>query len=72
MNPRILRLARQVHPFRPALARRQGVTEDSNQDTLMGTVDLVTIQRAFAANVDSLKALDSILGTVVNQVGQVE
>jgi len=51
---------------------RQGVTEDSNQDTLKGTVDLVTIQRAYAANVDSLKALDSVLGTVVNQVGKVE
>lgn len=51
---------------------RQGVTEDSNQDTLKGTVDLVTIQRAYAANVDSLRALDSVLGTVVNQVGKVE
>jgi flagellar basal body rod protein FlgG len=51
---------------------RQGSTEDSNQDTLKGTVDLVTIQRAYAANVDSLKALDSVLGTVVNQVGRVE
>src|SRR5262245_17472944 len=50
---------------------RQGSTEDSNQDTLKGTVDLVTIQRAYAANVDSLKALDSVLGTVVNEVGKV-
>ncbi|HSB54963.1 MAG TPA: flagellar basal body rod C-terminal domain-containing protein, partial [Gemmatimonadales bacterium] len=50
---------------------RQGATEDSNQDTLKGTVDLVTIQRAYAANVDSLKALDSVLGTVVNEVGKV-
>lgn len=51
---------------------RQGSTEDSNQDTLKGTVDLVTIQRAYAANVESLKALDSVLGTVVNQVGKVD
>ncbi len=50
---------------------RQGVVEDSNQDTLRGVVDLVTIQRAYAANVDSLKALDSVLGTVVNEVGKV-
>ncbi len=49
---------------------RQGSTEDSNQDTLKGTVDLVTIQRAYAANVESLKALDSVLGTVVNEVGK--
>jgi flagellar basal body rod protein FlgG len=50
---------------------RQGSTEDSNQDTLHGIVDLVTIQRAYAANVDSLKALDSVLGNVVNEVGKV-
>ncbi len=53
------------------LTLRQGEIEDSNQDTLRGTVDLVTIQRAYAANVDSLKALDSVLGTVVNEVGKV-
>ncbi len=50
---------------------RQGAVEESNQDTLKGTIDLVTIQRAYAANVDSLKALDSVLGTVVNEVGKV-
>jgi flagellar basal body rod protein FlgG len=50
---------------------RQGQVEDSNQDTLKGIVDLVTIQRAYAANIDSLKALDSVLGTVVNEVGKV-
>ena len=50
---------------------RQGSTEDSNQDTLHGIIDLVTIQRAYAANVDSLKALDSVLGNVVNEVGKV-
>lgn len=50
---------------------RQATVEESNQDTLRGVVDLVTIQRAYAANVDSLKALDSVLGTVVNDVGRV-
>ncbi|HTS87714.1 MAG TPA: flagellar hook basal-body protein [Gemmatimonadales bacterium] len=49
---------------------RQGQIEDSNQDTLRGMVDMVTIQRAYAANVDSLKALDGVLDTVVNQVGK--
>lgn len=49
---------------------RQGEIEDSNQDTLRGMVDMVTIQRAYAANVDSLKALDGVLDTVVNQVGK--
>jgi len=47
------------------------IVEESNQDTLKGTIDLVTIQRAYAANVDSLKALDSVLGNVVNEVGKV-
>lgn len=51
---------------------RQGAVEDSNQDTLKGVTDLVAIQRAYAANVDSLKALDSVLGTVVNEVGKVQ
>lgn len=51
---------------------RQGSVEESNQDTLRGVVDLVSIQRAYAANVDSLKALDSVLGTVVNEVGKVQ
>jgi flagellar basal body rod protein FlgG len=51
---------------------RQGSVEDSNQDTLRGVTDLVSIQRAYAANVDSLKALDSVLGTVVNEVGKVQ
>jgi flagellar basal body rod protein FlgG len=61
-------------PTRPADATtmlRQGSIEESNQDTLRGVVDLVTIQRAYAANVDSLKALDSVLSTVVNEVGKV-
>jgi flagellar basal body rod protein FlgG len=51
---------------------RQGAMEGSNQDPLTGVVDLVTIQRAYAANVDSLKALDIVLGTVVNAVGNTD
>jgi flagellar basal body rod protein FlgG len=51
---------------------RQGQVEESNQDSLKGMVDLVTIQRAYAANVDALKAMDSVLGNVVNQVGKSE
>ncbi|MEP6571523.1 MAG: flagellar hook basal-body protein [Gemmatimonadota bacterium] len=48
----------------------QGQVEQSNQDSLKGMVDLVTIQRAYAANVDALKAMDSVLGNVVNEVGK--
>ena len=35
-------------------------------------VDLITIQRAYAANLDALRSMDGVLGTVVNQVGRVE
>jgi flagellar basal-body rod protein FlgG len=50
---------------------RQGAVEEANLDPMLSMVDLVTIQRAFAANVDALKALDSVLGAVTNEVGKV-
>jgi len=50
---------------------RQGVVEEANLDPLLSMVDLVTIQRAYAANVDALKAMDSVLGAVTNEVGKV-
>ncbi len=50
---------------------RQGSIEESNLDTIHGMVDLVEIQRAYAMNVDALKAMDSVLGNVVNEVGKV-
>jgi flagellar basal-body rod protein FlgF len=49
---------------------RQGAVEDANLDPMLAMVDLVTIQRAFAANVDALKAMDSVLGAVTNEVGK--
>ena len=33
-------------------------------------VDLVTIQRAYAANVDAMRAMDSVLGAVTTEVGK--
>jgi len=48
----------------------QGSVEQANLDPMLSMVDLVTIQRAFAANVDALKALDSVLGAVTNDVGK--
>mgnify|MGYP003338286366 CR=1 FL=1 len=51
---------------------RQGRIEEPNVDPLIGMVDLVAIQRAYAANLDALHAMDGVLGTVVNQVGRVE
>jgi len=50
---------------------RQGVVEEANLDPLLSMVDLVTIQRAYAANIDALKAMDSVLGAVTNDVGKV-
>lgn len=50
---------------------RQGAVEDANVDPLLSMVDLVTIQRAFAANMDALKAMDGVLGTITNDVGRV-
>jgi flagellar basal-body rod protein FlgG len=49
---------------------RQGAVEESNLDTIHGMVDLVEIQRAYAMNVDALKAMDGVLGNVVNEVGK--
>jgi flagellar basal-body rod protein FlgF len=50
---------------------RQGAVEEANLDSLLSMVDLVTIQRAYAANADALKAMDSVLGAVTNEVGKV-
>jgi len=50
---------------------RQGSVEDANLDSMLSMVDLVTIQRAFSANVDALKAMDSVLGSVTSEVGKV-
>jgi flagellar basal body rod protein FlgG len=55
-----------------AVRVKQGRIEEPNVDPLLGMVDLVAIQRAYAANLDALHAMDGVLGTVVNQVGRVE
>ncbi len=50
---------------------RQGAIEEANLDPLLSMVDLVTIQRAFSANVDALRVMDSVLGVVTSEVGKV-
>lgn len=61
-----------VHPVDDGATHvRQGAIEDANLDSMLSMVDLVTIQRAFAANIDALKAMDSVLGAVTNEVGKV-
>jgi flagellar basal body rod protein FlgG len=49
---------------------RQGSVEESNMKPVEGMMDLVMIQRAYTANVEALKAMDSVLGNVVNEVGK--
>jgi flagellar basal-body rod protein FlgF len=50
----------------------QGAIEQPNSDPVLGMVDLVTIQRAYAANLDAIKAMDGVLDTVAGQVGSTQ
>jgi flagellar basal body rod protein FlgG len=50
---------------------RQGSIEDPNLDGVLSMVDLVTIQRAYTANLDALRAMDGVLGIVTGEVGKV-
>jgi flagellar basal body rod protein FlgG len=59
-------------PVADGVARvRQGAVEGPNVDALTAMVDLVTIQRAYAANIDALRAMDGVLGVVTGEVGKV-
>jgi len=49
----------------------QGQVEDSNVDTLLTMVDMLSIQRSYAANVQSLKTIDQALRIAASQVGDV-
>jgi len=51
---------------------QQGAVEQPNSDTVLGMVDLVTIQRAYAANIDAIKAMDGVLDTIAGQIGQTQ
>ena len=51
---------------------RQGSVEEANLDPLLSMVELVTIQRSYGANIDALKVLDGVLGSVTNTVGKVQ
>lgn len=50
---------------------RQGAIEEANHDPLLSMVDMITIQRAYSANVDALRAMDGVLGVVTGEVGKV-
>ena len=53
-----------------AVRVRQGQVEEPNGDTLAGMVDLITIQRAYTANADAMKAMDRVLGTLTSDIGK--
>jgi len=50
---------------------RQGVLEASNTNTLEGMVELIEIQRAFAAAQNGVRTLDGVLDAIVNRIGRV-
>ena len=50
---------------------RQGAVEEANLDPLMSMIDLVTIQRAYASNMEAMRAMDSVLGAITTEVGRV-
>lgn len=65
-------VAEAARPVEPGTVQvRQGAIEDANLDPVLSMVDLVAIQRAYSANIDALRALDSVLGTITNEVGKV-
>lgn len=55
-----------------AMSVRQRTIEESNADAITSLVDLVNVQRSYGANMDALRAMDSALGTLTNQVGRVD
>lgn len=49
---------------------RQGALEDGNVETLEETVEMIRIQRAYAAGVDAMRTLDMVMTTVTTDVGR--
>jgi flagellar basal body rod protein FlgG len=48
----------------------QGSTEGANVDPMLSLVDLLTIERAYGANLQALRVMDGVLGTM-NDAGRV-
>jgi flagellar basal body rod protein FlgG len=49
---------------------QRGALEDGNVDPMLGMVDMLSVQRAFASNLDALKTLDAVLGVVTGDIGR--
>jgi flagellar basal body rod protein FlgG len=55
----------------PDARLKQGALEDANVDPLVGTVDMLQIQRAYSTNAEVLRVLDSVLGTLTGDIGRI-
>jgi flagellar basal-body rod protein FlgF len=49
---------------------RQGFVEDSNVNTIGSMVDMISVQRAFAAVQKAITTLDAVRGTATNELGK--
>ena len=49
----------------------QGSLEESNVETLQSMVEMITVQRNYAAVQSSMKVVDNVMGTIANQIGRV-
>ncbi len=49
---------------------RQGALEDGNVETLEETVEMIRIQRAYAAGVDAMRTHDMVMTTVTTDIGR--
>lgn len=49
----------------------QGSLEESNVETLQTMVEMITVQRNYAAVQSTMKVVDNVNGTIANQIGRV-
>jgi flagellar basal-body rod protein FlgF len=54
-----------------AVSVRQGALEDSNVQALEGMVEMLDVQRNYAAIQKSVMTLDGVLDTVANRIGRI-
>lgn len=50
---------------------RQGHLEESNVSPIESLVDMITVQRSFAAVQNSVRVMDDVMGTIANDLGRV-
>lgn len=50
---------------------KQGYLEESNVNAIESMVELITVQRSFAAVQNSVRVIDGMMDTIANQIGRV-